>query len=366
MSNKDSLLDSIQEPYFPVNSNTQIIDERVAQEINKHEHMLAQNEAVDKSIKNEIENFEDNEEVLLIPTLNSELLLFATVGLTIRFKKRKGTATGFMYCKSNTTSTVLVTNKHAIYDKEELASKLMFNLHGLNAERKPIRKKIACVVNLKPEFIINHPNVRTDLCAIPVVEILNQNPHAENCYFAHELSDQFILSNDQFSQRLGAVNDVLMYGYPNGVYDHRNNFPIIRRGTTASHPGVDVAPSNKHDNKSGIVDIACWVGSSGSPIVILKEGMFFDKTIGNSTGLQYVFLGVLYAGPTITLNSTNFMIKDIPISIEEEDNENPTSSIEELSKRTNNEQTIHLGYYIKAQRLLELNNLIDKWHNKEG
>jgi hypothetical protein len=38
---------------------------------------------------------------------------------------------------------------------------------------------------------------------------------------------------------LTAVEDVLMVGYPLGLWDQRNNLPIFRRGITATHSAVD-------------------------------------------------------------------------------------------------------------------------------
>ena len=38
---------------------------------------------------------------------------------------------------------------------------------------------------------------------------------------------------------LSAVEEILMIGYPNGLWDAVNNYPLIRRGVTASHPAVD-------------------------------------------------------------------------------------------------------------------------------
>jgi hypothetical protein len=48
-----------------------------------------------------------------------------------------------------------------------------------------------------------------------------------------------------------------MVGYPNGLWDTANNFPLIRRGVTATHI------KNNYNGKSEfVIDIACYGGSS--------------------------------------------------------------------------------------------------------
>ena len=63
-----------------------------------------------------------------------------------------------------------------------------------------------------------------------------------------------------------------MVGYPIGLYDKINNLPIFRKGYTACHPSIDF-------NRKGIglIDMACFPGSSGSPIYVLNEGLVKSK-----------------------------------------------------------------------------------------
>src|SRR5439155_8993915 len=60
-----------------------------------------------------------------------------------------------------------------------------------------------------------------------------------------------------------AVEDIVMVGYPSGLWDSTNNYPLVRRGITASHPGIDF------EGKPQIaIDMACFEGSSGSPVLL--------------------------------------------------------------------------------------------------
>ena len=131
-----------------------------------------------------------------------------------------------------------------------------------------------------------------------------------------------------------------MVGYPIGLWDSTNNLPILRRGITASHPGIHF-----QGKPQGLVDMACFPGSSGSPILIAKEGVF-SQGKGLVSGTTVTFLGILFAGPMHCADGTVEVV-DIP-----------THSVA-ISRTT---IPSHLGYYIKASALLELKTvLLKEW-----
>ena len=78
-------------------------------------------------------------------------------------------------------------------------------------------------------------------------------------------------------QDLSALEELVMVGYPIGLWDERNNFPIFRKGFTACHPAIDF-----NEDGIGLIDMACFPGSSGSPIYIL---MRVDIKIRKETSL---------------------------------------------------------------------------------
>ena len=81
-----------------------------------------------------------------------------------------------------------------------------------------------------------------------------------------------------------------MVGYPIGLSDQYNHKPVIRRGITSSHPRKDY-----QGKKETLLDVACYPGSSGSPVFILNQGAFPTKE-GISVGNRVMLLGVLYGG----------------------------------------------------------------------
>ncbi len=141
-------------------------------------------------------------------------------------------------------------------------------------------------------------------------------------------------------KELSAIEDVIMVGYPTGLWDQNNNFPLFRKGITSSHPAIDF------NNKSiGVVDMACFPGSSGSPIFILNENGYTDKNGNTYLGVKrLIFLGILSSGPTINTKG-ELIVENIPTQ-------------QKISAFTS--IMINLGYYIKATEIFIFKSIIEK------
>ena len=140
---------------------------------------------------------------------------------------------------------------------------------------------------------------------------------------------------------LSALEELVMVGYPIGLSDTRNNYPIFRKGYTSAHPAVDF-----NDDGIGLVDMACFPGSSGSPIFILNEGGYRDKRGNSYFGRSRILLlGILYAGPQYDARG-EIVVKTIPTS--------------KQVVESNTSIMTNLGYYIKAEELCEFQNFIEK------
>lgn len=119
------------------------------------------------------------------------------------------------------------------------------------------------------------------------------------------------------------------------IFDDVNNFPIFRRGTTASHPSVDF-----RNKPMGAVDIACHPGSSGSPIYIVNETGSRHPKSGTIVGAaKPILLGVLTEGAVYSSGKVK-MIK-LPT-----DTDNGAADL-----------PINLGYYVKAKEVKFLGEL---------
>jgi hypothetical protein len=123
-----------------------------------------------------------------------------------------------------------------------------------------------------------------------------------------------------------------MVGYPIGLWDSKNKLPLVRRGITASHPGIDF-----EGEPIGLLDIATYPGSSGSPVILLNEGSYATPT-GLNVGNRVYLLGIL---------CQYYYLDDsgAPASADI-----PTVDIARAPLRP----AVHMGKYIKAKELFEL------------
>lgn len=176
---------------------------------------------------------------------------------------------------------------------------------------------------------VYHPNPKVDLCAVPIGDLLNQ---ARGFYRA---IDPSVIPSEAQLQELGAVEEILMIGYPNGLWDATNNYPLIRRGITASHPAVDFDVDGV---ATTVIDAACFPGSSGSPVILHNFGNYADKKGNTVIGSRTMFLGVLFSGPFIQTDG-KIVIRNIPTANE---------PVPQLNLMMN------LGYIVKAKELAAL------------
>lgn len=268
------------------------------------------------------------------PQSLSEQLMLST----ILINTAQGRGTGFFYhfvYDNNIVVPVIITNKHVVnYKKIE---KVSFAVH-LKDDSNVVTG--STVIELEVEWI-QHSN--KDLCfcfANPIIEALKAQ--GKNIFYI--AIDDSLIYDEEKLQKLSAVEDVLMVGYPIGMSDEINHYPIFRRGITASHPAIDF-----NQKGIGLVDIACFPGSSGSPIFIINEGSYSDKKGTVNIASRAIFLGVLYAGPTFNAEG-KINITEIP-----------TSQIGITTP-----VMVNLGYYIKATELVEFRNFIESMFKLKG
>ena len=170
----------------------------------------------------------------------------------------------------------------------------------------------------------------------PLFEEVKKLTGREVYYIA---TDENLIYSEERLKCLSSLESVVMVGHPNGLWDKVHNYPLFRTGFTSAHPAYDF------NNKSiGLVDMACFPGSSGSPIYILNENGYSDKEGNTYLGAKrLIFLGILYAGPTTNING-EIVIVDIPTK---------QQAFSQMSTM------INLGYYIKAHELDEFRAIIE-------
>lgn len=223
----------------------------------------------------------------------SESLVYSTVRIECEHTDGSTqTGTGFFFAfarREQTWVPAIVTNKHVV----EGAARGSFHIHCRDASGQPsIEQSKRFILDNFESRWISHPEPSVDLCVMPIAELLNQAEKTGTGLGFIPL-EMALIPTDQELAELTPLEEVLMIGYPNGIWDSRNNMPILRRGVTATHPGV-----NYDGRREFMIDAACFPGSSGSPVMLYNTGSFYLRNRGLAIGgTRLKLLGILYAGP---------------------------------------------------------------------
>lgn len=262
----------------------------------------------------------------------SDQLVHTTLRIETEGPKGHGSGTGFFvnFHEHNDGMSVpaLITNKHVI----EGSSSVVFRFTKSNlGEGNPLwGDLVEFTVESNDSRWIWHDEASVDLCAYPISNIIEdvRSKGSEIFIKSFSMSD---IANQEFFDSLTSIEDILMIGYPNGLWDSKNNLPISRRGITATPPAIDFEGKSQF-----VIDCACFPGSSGSPVLLYNPTSFYDKASGNlMMGGRIKLLGILWGGPQIDNIGD---IKIVPV---------PTENLSISHSRI----PMNLGYCIKATEL---------------
>lgn len=266
---------------------------------------------------------------MITPASLSENLMYSTVRIKVITKDKVGSGTGFLVeipIDERLKIIALITNNHVIRDAQTLQVPFHTQKDG-----KPTGQVFGVTIPGSPTAWTRHPNPDIDLCACNISQVMEAAKKRGTPLFIRTIDASIIPSEEQL-KGLFAVEDVLMVGYPKGLWDELHNYPLMRRGITATHPAVDFKGKSEM-----VIDAACFPGSSGSPVLILDQGAYATKN-GTIVGTRILLLGVLARGPAYD-NAGKIKIVEIPIFMASD----PAPPV-----------MINLGYIIKAKEVLVL------------
>lgn len=248
------------------------------------------------------------------PVSPSEKLMFSTVKVEVQ----GGIGTGYFYHFNLNGRIVpaIVTNKHVVHRNTD--EDVLISIHLKTGDNESTRSVKVAVTD---EWLF-HPSYNIDLCCNliePVLKKIKEDTGMEPFYYP---LTQDNLATRMVCEHLSALEEVTMLGAPKGIWNTQFNLPVFRKGYTACHPYYDF-----EDMSTGIVDMACFPGSSGSPVLIVNEQNYKDK------------YGNLHTEPRVLLLGTMFKT---------------------VQDRTSNDY-LDLGYYVKADELLVLQKQIEKY-----
>jgi len=256
---------------------------------------------------------------------------------TVKISGFKGTApigagTGFFWLvrDGEKNAILLATNKHVIANCDRL--EVMCHVLSKTVTDSPSGTFILVSLTIDPSGVFMHPDPNVDLCAIIFHGAANQAEKAGTPLFLRTLNAENVPTPDQWAD-FDAIEDVLMVGCPRGIYDEANNHPIVRRGITATAMGKDY-----NHKPEFMVDMACFPGSSGSPVFINQLG-YVDRRTGNYMMdlRRFFFVGILYSGPLIT-NKGEIKLGGLP-------------TVEVAAM-------MHLGQVVRSSMMLAIDDLI--------
>lgn len=266
----------------------------------------------------------------------SEMITYSTVLIRCKYSNNSfGSGTGFImnlcYDKdSNQCIPVLITNNHVVKDSIET----VFEFCKADNDGNPLDQEVFSFTYQGSNWV-SHPEPQIDLCCLPIGAALNDIAKKGINIFYIPLETSMIATQEQLAE-LSAMEDIIMVGYPIGLSDTFNHKPIIRKGITATHPNKDYIGEKKI-----LIDMPCFPGSSGSPVLILNQGTYVTPT-GISIGNRILLLGILFGGPQYNAQGI-LSFANLP---------NAPRPIVQIPT--------NLGIAIKSEKILEFENLFRK------
>ena len=219
-----------------------------------------------------------------------EQLTYSTVRIECAGRGRSvSTGTGF-FCRllhrDGLYAPVLVTSRHVV------AGAQRGRLHLTLADQVGRQASQVHTITLDDFQArwLPHPETAVDLCVMPSAELVVEVQQRTSRTL--QMLDSDLIATPAESTELTAFEDVVVVGYPNGVWDSINNRPIVRKGITATDPDVDYAGRPQF-----LIDRPWLPGTSGAPVFLWNIGSHVTRA-GELVGRSRVrLLGILSTSP---------------------------------------------------------------------
>ena len=137
-------------------------------------------------------------------------------------------------------------------------------------------EKIISKITEFDKFWLGHPNSDIDLAFIPLAPILDKLAEDKKYPFLSFFRKENFPTTEEWNN-VSALEQIVIVGYPSGIWDPVNNLPVVRRGVAASHPKI-----NYRGSPEFLIDAAVYHGSSGSPVFFYN---YKDLMLGQDLNL---------------------------------------------------------------------------------
>ena len=161
----------------------------------------------------------------------SEQLMYTTVRIECQYADGAyGTGTGFFFRflenkAEKSFVPVVITNKHVV--KDAIKGRLIFCTK--KADGMPDdNNHFALYVDDFEKFWKMHRSTDVDLCAMPLMPLINlaESHGKELFYFTFGVED---LPNRKLFDDMSVLEDIVMIGYPNGIWDEKIINPYLEK-----------------------------------------------------------------------------------------------------------------------------------------
>lgn len=270
-----------------------------------------------------------------------ELLVHSTVRIECFTESGRGSGTGYFFAFNENNGQhipCIVTNKHVVHG----AKRGILHVTRQGADGGvSLGDYVTFSFDNFEQMWISHPDPAIDLAVFPIGDILNSaKDRGKSLYFVP--LGKSITATPELLASLPTMEEIIMIGYPNGIWDEKHNLPIIRRGITATHPKLSY-----NGKPEFLIDAACFPGSSGSPVFLANIGSYLNSKGSLCVGSRIALLGTLYAGPQHTATG-DVVVVQVPTD---------TRALA-ISTIPNN-----LGLVIHASKLFEFEAVLEKIAN---
>lgn len=204
------------------------------------------------------------------------------------------TGTGFLYQVTHPTTNhvkvLILTNKHVVRGANVVRFVLSSapSVSDLDDSHQPVGRTDHPIVLPLAGNLVPHSDPDIDLCGIDITVPYGQLLQSGRQLRSMNLNSTWLLPPVD-RKSLPDIQQVLVIGYPSGLWDAHNNIPIARRGTTATH-----ALARYAGKRNFLVDVAAFQGSSGSPVFAYESPMFRQPDGSLSPGTKAAFIGIVW------------------------------------------------------------------------
>lgn len=222
----------------------------------------------------------------------TDILSYSTVHIVNEKAKGIFTGTGFFFyfrMKKDPKMCIpaIVSNRHVA----EGATNSVFTFTVMK-DSAPTDKLIDYITNYTTgDRWIFHEDPDVDLAVYPMLPAQNFLREKRGIEIYHTPFTTDWIPDDNYFSGLTQLDDVCMIGYPDDIWDEKNNQPIFRKGAIATRPN-----KNYNGKRCFLIDMAVYGGSSGSPLLIASEMPHYERASGrmNYNG-RVKLIGVVHA-----------------------------------------------------------------------